>query len=162
MKQKISVRVNEIPYEKEVEPRQLLVYFLREQLGLTGAHVGCVIGECGACSVLVADRVVKSCLMFAVQANGKQITTIEGLANDGSLHPVQEAFVQRYALQCGYCTPGILVTAKALLDREPNPSREQIAEALSGNLCRCTGYIQIIDAVEAAARLTPASAETTR
>ena len=152
MKQKISVRVNEISYEEEVEPRQLLVYFLREQLGLTGAHVGCVIGECGACSVLVAGKIVKSCLMLAVQANGRQITTIEGLANNGSLHPVQEAFVQSYALQCGYCTPGMILTACELLAKNPNPGEEQIRKALAGNLCMCTGYVQIVEAVKAAAQ----------
>ena len=152
MKQKISVRVNEIPYEEEVEPRQLLVYFLREQLGLTGAHIGCVIGECGACSVLVGGKVVKSCLMFAVQANGKQISTIEGLAKDGSLHPVQEAFVQSYALQCGYCTPGMILTTCQLLAKNPNPSEAQIRKALAGNLCMCTGYVQIVEAVKAAAK----------
>jgi len=152
VKQKISVRVNEISYEEEVEPRQLLVYFLREQLGLTGAHVGCVIGECGACSVLVGGKVVKSCLMFAVQANGRDITTIEGLAHNGSLHPVQEAFVQSYALQCGYCTPGMILTACQLLAKNPNPSEEQIRKALAGNLCMCTGYVQIVEAVKTAAQ----------
>jgi aerobic carbon-monoxide dehydrogenase small subunit len=152
VKQKISVRVNEISYEEEVEPRQLLVYFLREQLGLTGAHVGCVIGECGACSVLLAGKIVKSCLMLAVQANGRQITTIEGLANNGSLHPVQEAFVQSYALQCGYCTPGMILTACQLLAKNPNPSEEEIRKALAGNLCMCTGYVQIVEAVKAAAQ----------
>ena len=152
MKQKISVQVNEISYAEEVEPRQLLVYFLREQLGLTGTHIGCVIGECGACSVLVGGKVVKSCLLFAVQANGKQITTIEGLAKDGALHPVQEAFVKSYALQCGYCTPGMILTTCQLLAKTPNPNEEQIRKALAGNLCMCTGYVQIVEAVKAAAK----------
>jgi aerobic carbon-monoxide dehydrogenase small subunit len=152
VKQKISVQVNEISYAEEVEPRQLLVYFLREQLGLTGTHIGCVIGECGACSVLVGGKVVKSCLLFAVQANGKQITTIEGLAKDGALHPVQEAFVKSYALQCGYCTPGMILTTCQLLAKTPNPNEEQIRKALAGNLCMCTGYVQIVEAVKAAAK----------
>jgi carbon-monoxide dehydrogenase small subunit len=129
-----------------------LSYFLRENIGLTGTHVGCVIGECGACSILLDGKVVKSCLHFAVQADGREITTIEGLAKDGELNPVQEAFVKNYAFQCGYCTPGMVMTSHALLQRNPNPSDEEIRKALAGNLCMCTGYVQIVDAVKDAAK----------
>jgi carbon-monoxide dehydrogenase small subunit len=153
MKHKVSVRINGIPYDEEVEARQLLVYFIREQAGLTGTHIGCVIGECGACSVLLNGKLVKSCLTFAVQANGKEITTIEGLAKDGKLHPIQEAFVKNYALQCGYCTPGMVLAGYHLLSRNPNPTDEEIRKALAGNLCMCTGYVQIVEAVKEAARL---------
>jgi carbon-monoxide dehydrogenase small subunit len=152
VKQKVSVRVNGDLYVEEVEPRQLLVYFIREQIGLTGTHIGCVIGECGACSVLVQGHVIKSCLMFTVQADGKEVTTIEGLAKNGRLHPVQEAFVKNYALQCGYCTPGMVLAACHLLSKNPNPSEEQIRKALAGNLCMCTGYVQIVEAVKEAAK----------
>jgi carbon-monoxide dehydrogenase small subunit len=125
---------------------------LRETIGLTGTHVGCVIGECGACSVLLDGKVVKSCLHFAVQADGREITTIEGLAKDGELNPVQEAFVKNYAFQCGYCTPGMVMTSQALLKRNPNPTEAEIRKALAGNLCMCTGYVQIVDAVKEAAK----------
>jgi carbon-monoxide dehydrogenase small subunit len=151
MKQTIHVTVNGRLYEEEVEPRILLSHFLRETIGLTGTHVGCVIGECGACSVLLDGKVVKSCLHFAVQADSREITTIEGLAKDGELNPVQEAFVKNYAFQCGYCTPGMVMTSQALLQRNPNPSEEEIRKALAGNLCMCTGYVQIVDAVKEAA-----------
>jgi carbon-monoxide dehydrogenase small subunit len=151
MKQTIHVTVNGRLYEEEVEPRILLSHFLRETIGLTGTHVGCVIGECGACSVLLDGKVVKSCLHFAVQADGREITTIEGLAKDGELNPVQEAFVKNYAFQCGYCTPGMVMTSQALLQRNPNPTEEEIRKALAGNLCMCTGYVQIVDAVKDAA-----------
>jgi carbon-monoxide dehydrogenase small subunit len=130
----------------------LLAHFLRETIGLTGTHVGCVIGECGACSVLLDGKVVKSCLHFAVQADGREITTIEGLAKDGELNPVQEAFVKNYAFQCGYCTPGMVMTSQALLKRNPNPTEAEIRKALAGNLCMCTGYVQIVDAVKEAAK----------
>jgi aerobic-type carbon monoxide dehydrogenase small subunit (CoxS/CutS family) len=153
MKHKVGVQINGIPYEEEVEARQLLVYFIREQAGLTGTHVGCVIGECGACSVLLNGKLVKSCLTFAVQANGKEITTIEGLAKDGKLHPIQEAFVKNYALQCGYCTPGMVLASYHLLSKNPNPSDEEIRKGLAGNLCMCTGYMQIVEAVKEAAGL---------
>ena len=152
MKQTIRVAVNGRLYEEDVEPRLLLSHFLRENIGLTGTHVGCVIGECGACSVLLDGKVVKSCLHLAVQADGREVTTIEGLAKDGELNPVQEAFVKNYAFQCGYCTPGMVMTSYALLQRNPNPSEEEIRKALAGNLCMCTGYIQIVAAVKEAAR----------
>ena len=152
MKQTIQVTINGRLYEEDVEPRILLAHFLRETIGLTGTHVGCVIGECGACSVLLDGKVVKSCLHFAVQADGHEITTIEGLAKDGELNAVQEAFVKNYAFQCGYCTPGMVVTSQALLQRNPNPTEEEIRKALAGNLCMCTGYVQIVDAVKEAAK----------
>ena len=151
MKQTIRVTINGRFYEEDIEPRILLSHFLRETIGLTGTHVGCVIGECGACSVLLDGKVVKSCLHFAVQADGREITTIEGLAKDGELNPVQQAFVNNYAFQCGYCTPGMVITSQALLQRNPNPTEEEIRKALAGNLCMCTGYVQIVDAVKEAA-----------
>jgi carbon-monoxide dehydrogenase small subunit len=151
MKHRVQVRVNGRLYDEEAESRQLLVHFIRETLGLTGTHVGCVIGECGACSVLLDGRIVKSCLTLAVQADGREITTVEGLERDGALHPLQEAFVQQYGLQCGYCTPGMIMTSYDLLSRNPDPSEEEIRRALGGNLCMCTGYVQIIRAVQAAA-----------
>jgi aerobic carbon-monoxide dehydrogenase small subunit len=152
MKQTIRVTVNGRVYQEDVEPRILLAHFLREQLGLTGTHVGCVVGECGACSVLLDGKVVKSCLHFAVQADGREVTTVEGLAQNGELDPVQEAFVKNYAFQCGYCTPGMVMTSYALLQTNPNPSESDIRKALAGNLCMCTGYVQIVDAVKEAAR----------
>ena len=152
MKKTINVTINGRLYEEEVEPRQLLAHFLRETIGLTGTHIGCVIGECGACSVLLDGKVVKSCLHFAVQADGREVTTVEGLAKNGELDPVQEAFVKNYAFQCGYCTPGMVMTSYALLQRNPNPSEEEIRKALAGNLCMCTGYMQIVEAVKEAAR----------
>jgi carbon-monoxide dehydrogenase small subunit len=152
MKQTVRVHINEQEYEEEVEPRLLLSFFLREKIGLTGTHVGCVIGECGACTVLIDGKLVKSCLLFAVQVEGKTILTIEGLANDGTLHAIQEAFVRQYGLQCGYCTPGMILATYALLSDNSDPTEEQIREALGGNLCMCTGYVQIIEAVKEAAR----------
>jgi aerobic carbon-monoxide dehydrogenase small subunit len=152
MKQTIRVTINGRIYEEDVEPRVLLAYFLRENIGLTGTHIGCVIGECGACSVLLDGKVVKSCLHFAVQADGREITTIEGLAKNGDLNPVQEAFVKNYAFQCGYCTPGMVMTSYALLQTNPDPSDDEIRKALAGNLCMCTGYVQIVDAVKDAAK----------
>jgi carbon-monoxide dehydrogenase small subunit len=127
------------------------VHFLREAIGLTGAHVGCVVGECGACSILLDGKVVKSCLHLAVQADGREIITVEGLAKDGELNPVQEAFVKNYAFQCGYCTPGMVITSHALLQSNSDPSEEEIRKALAGNLCMCTGYVQIVEAVKEAA-----------
>jgi len=152
MKQTIRVTINGRLYEEDVEPRVLLAHFLRENIGLTGTHIGCVVGECGACSVLLEGKVVKSCLHFAVQADGKEVTTIEGLAKDGELNPVQEAFVKNYAFQCGYCTPGMVMTSYALLQTNPNPTEAEIRKALAGNLCMCTGYVQIVDAVKEAAK----------
>lgn len=152
MKQTVRVNINNQGYEEEVEPRLLLSFFLREKIGLTGTHVGCVIGECGACTVLLDGRLVKSCLLFAVQVDGKSIVTIEGLAQDGKLHDVQEAFVRQYGLQCGYCTPGMILATYYLLSDNPDPTEEQIREALGGNLCMCTGYVQIIEAVKEAAK----------
>jgi aerobic carbon-monoxide dehydrogenase small subunit len=152
MKQTIRVTVNGRVYQEDVEPRILLAHFLREQLGLTGTHVGCVVGECGACSVLLDGKVVKSCLHLAVQADGREVRTVEGLAQNGELDPVQEAFVKNYAFQCGYCTPGMVMTSYALLQTNPNPSESDIRKALAGNLCMCTGYVQIVDAVKEAAR----------
>ncbi len=152
MKRTIQVTVNGRNYIEDVEPRLLLSHFLRETIGLTGTHIGCVIGECGACTVLLDGRLVKSCLLFAPQADGKKIVTIEGLAGDGELHPVQEAFVQRYGLQCGYCTPGMILAAHYLLTKNPDPTEAEIRKGLEGNLCMCTGYMQIVDAVKEAAK----------
>jgi len=154
MKKTINVTINGRLYQEDVAPRLLLSHFLRENIGLTGTHVGCVVGECGACTVLLDNKLVKSCLHFAVQADGREITTIEGLAKDGELSPIQEAFVKNYAFQCGYCTPGMIMASHALLQRNPNPSEEQIRKALAGNLCMCTGYVQIVEAVKDAARGT--------
>lgn len=152
MKLPVRVTINGQLYVEEAEPPQLLSYFLRETVGLTGTHIGCVIGECGACTILLDGKVVKSCLLFAVQANGREIVTIEGLAKNGQLHPVQEAFINRYALQCGYCTPGMVLAAYALLRNNPDPSDDEIRRGLAGNLCMCTGYMQIVEAVKEAAK----------
>ena len=149
----IAVKVNGMVREKQVEPRSTLVDFLRDSLGLTGTHVGCEHGVCGACSVLLDGEPVRSCCMFAVQANGLSVTTVEGLAPErGRLSAIQDAFCEKHALQCGYCTPGMLIACQALIDRHPHPSEVQIREAISGNLCRCTGYQQIVDAVKYATR----------
>jgi carbon-monoxide dehydrogenase small subunit len=150
---RIEVTVNGRKQGAWVEPRMLLVTFLREVLDLTGTHVGCVIGECGACSVLFNGELVKSCLVLAVQAEGAEITTVEGLERDGKLHPVQEAFVRENGAQCGYCTPGMVMASVYLLSQHPNPSEETVRQRLSGNLCMCTGYVQIVKSVQAAARL---------
>jgi carbon-monoxide dehydrogenase small subunit len=147
----VKIRVNGVLHEAEVEPRLLLAHFLRETCGLTGTHVGCETSVCGACTVLVDGQAVKSCTMFAVQADGAEVTTVEGLAN-GEMHPVQEGFWECHGLQCGYCTPGMMMTAVQLLERNEAPSRDEIRHALDGNLCRCTGYTHIIDAVEYAAK----------
>jgi carbon-monoxide dehydrogenase small subunit len=157
---KISVTVNGTKYERDVEPRTLLAYFLRESLGLTGTHVGCDTSSCGVCVVVLdGDRAVKTCTMFAVQADGHAITTVEGLAQGGKLHPLQQAFWDCHGLQCGYCTPGMLMTSVALLSHQPNPDEAEIREALSGNLCRCTGYQNIVKAVQqAAAEMSPSQA----
>jgi carbon-monoxide dehydrogenase small subunit len=147
----VSVTVNGVKHDVRVEPRTLLVYFLREQLKLTGTHVGCDTSQCGACTVRMNGRAVKSCTVLAVQANAAELTTIEGLARDGKLHPVQEGFHEKHGLQCGYCTPGMIMTAVDLLEHNPNPSDEEIKHALEGNLCRCTGYVNIIESVKWAA-----------
>lgn len=151
MKHVVRVQVNGRQYEEEADSRLLLVHFLRDTLGLTGTHIGCVIGECGACSIILDGRVVKSCLVLAAQVDGRQVFTIEGLERDGSLHPIQEAFVAQYGLQCGYCTPGMILTTLDLLSRDPDPTEEEIRRGLAGNLCMCTGYVQIVRAVQAAA-----------
>jgi carbon-monoxide dehydrogenase small subunit len=147
----VQIRVNGTLRTHDVEPRLLLVHYLRDVCELTGTHVGCETSLCGACTVLVDGRAVKSCTMFAVQADGSAITTVEGLAVNDTLHPVQEGFWDQHGLQCGFCTPGMIMTAVQLLDDRPRPSREEIARGLKGNLCRCTGYTHIIDAVEYAA-----------
>jgi carbon-monoxide dehydrogenase small subunit len=151
MKVPVTVTVNGQVYQREVEPRMLLVHFLRDVLGLTGTHVGCDTSQCGACVVLMDGRAVKSCTVFAVQADGSQITTIEGLAQDGQLHPLQEGFWEMHGLQCGFCTPGMILSAYDLLQRNPNPTDEEIRYALEGNYCRCTGYHNIVRAVRYAA-----------
>ena len=147
----LRLLVNGEPRTLEVEGRTLLVQALREGLGLTGAHIGCDTSQCGACTVLVDDRAVKSCTVLALQAEGREVTTIEGLAVDGVLHPVQQAFVEHHGLQCGFCTPGMILTTVDLLARDANPSDDTIRRALRGNLCRCTGYHSIVDSVRAAA-----------
>ncbi len=152
MKQAISINVNGIDHSSEVEPRMLLVHYLRDVLGLTGTHVGCETSICGACTILIDGQAVKSCTMFAVQADGSNITTIEGLAANGNLHPMQEGFWECHGLQCGYCTPGMIMTSTQIVDRNPNPSKDEIRHGLEGNLCRCTGYQHIVEAVEYAAR----------
>lgn len=150
--QPVTVTVNGQVYERSVEPRLLLSDFIRHELQLTGTHVGCEHGVCGACTVLFNGRAVRSCLLFAVQANGAEITTVEGLASDpGELHPVQEAFWEAHGLQCGFCTAGILMTLLPFLNENPDPSDDEIRAAISGNLCRCTGYQHIVDAVKIAA-----------
>ncbi len=158
----IRITVNGTAQRREVEPRHLLVYFLRDDLGLTGTHVGCDTSQCGACTVLLNGRPVKACTMFAVQADGAQITTIEGLAGeDGTLHPLQQAFWQEHGLQCGFCTPGFIMTAAGLLADNPRPSEEEIRRGLEGNLCRCTGYANIVKAVQRASASLDGSAVST-
>jgi carbon-monoxide dehydrogenase small subunit len=148
---KIKVTVNGSAQEVEVEARLLLVHHLRENLRLTGTHIGCDTTHCGACTVLLDGQPVKSCTVLAVQADGRAVTTVEGLEKDGKLHPLQEGFWEKHGLQCGYCTPGMLMTTCALLQRNPDPNELQIREAISGNLCRCTGYVNIVKAVQYAA-----------
>ena len=151
MKRKISITINGTSYSHEVEPRLLLIHYLREVVGLTGPHIGCETSICGACTVHVDGKAVKSCAMFAVQADGRNVLTIEGLAANGKLDPVQEAFWNEHGAQCGFCTPGMIMTAKQLIDRNASPSDEEIRHGLEGNLCRCTGYQHIVNAVKAAA-----------
>ena len=149
---KVVITVNGERHEADVEPRQLLVYFLRDQLGLKGTNVGCDTSSCGACTVLMDGQSAKSCTVFAVQADGGEVTTIEGLASGDELHPVQQAFHEQHALQCGYCTPGFVMATVSLLEENASPTEEEIRQGLEGNLCRCTGYHNIVRAVEAAAR----------
>jgi carbon-monoxide dehydrogenase small subunit len=146
----INVTVNGTKYQRRVQPRMLLVDFLRDELGLTGTHIGCDTGHCGACTVMLNGATVKSCLVLAAQANNSKIETIEGLASDGRLHPLQEAFVEQHALQCGYCTPGMILSSLFMLRRNPNPTEDDIKRGIDGNLCRCTGYLNIMRAVKAA------------
>jgi len=149
---RIEVTVNGQARTAEVEPRLLLAHFLRNQLGLTGTHIGCDTTSCGACTVLLDGVPVKSCTVFAVQSDGREVTTVEGLRRDGALHPIQEAFKEEHGLQCGFCTPGMMLTSTALLEENPDPSEEEIRWALSGNICRCTGYQNIVKAVQRAAK----------
>ena len=151
MKRSVQITVNGTPHEEEVEPRLLLVHYLRDVLGLTGTHVGCETSICGACTVLQDGMAVKSCTLLTVQADGSEITTVEGLATDGRLDIVQEMFWEHHGLQCGFCTPGMLLAAKQLLARNPSPTDEEIRRGIEGNLCRCTGYQQIVEAIRAAA-----------
>ncbi len=152
MKQRIQLTVNGETHDLVVTPTRTLLDVIRDDLGLTGTKRGCDLGACGACAVLLDGRPVNACLVLAVEASGQEIVTIEAIASGGKLHPVQEAFVQQGAVQCGFCTPGLVVTVKALLDERPNASESEIREAISGNICRCTGYVKVLDAVRAAAR----------
>jgi carbon-monoxide dehydrogenase small subunit len=152
MTQSISLTINGIQHSHAVEPRLLLIHYLREVVGLTGPHIGCETSLCGACTVEVNGKAVKSCTMFAVQADGANVLTIEGLASHGQLHKIQEAFWNEHGLQCGFCTPGMIMTSKQILDRNPQPTEEEIREGLEGNICRCTGYQHIVNAVKAAAK----------
>ena len=152
MKQTITATVNGASRTSEVEPRMLLVHWIREVLGLRGAHVGCDTTSCGVCTVLVDGLPVKSCTMFAVQADGRRVTTVEGMAQNGQLHPVQTAFHEEHGLQCGFCTPGMMLVGMALLEENPSPTEEEVRWAISGNLCRCTGYQNIVKAIQAAAQ----------
>ena len=159
----VSLTINGSTVSREVEPRTLLVHFLREDMSLTGTHVGCETSYCGACTVLVDGKSTKSCTMLAVQAEGAEVQTIEGLADGDNLHPIQEGFWERHGLQCGYCTPGMIMSAVGLIDQNPNPTEDEIRHGIEGNLCRCTGYHNIVKAIEYAAATmrgeTPAPAE---
>ena len=148
----IKVKVNGVEHTAEIEPRLLLVHFIRENLRLTGTHIGCETSHCGACTVVMDGKALKSCTVFAIQANGREVLTVEGLEQDGKLHPLQEGFVQEHGLQCGYCTPGMLMTGYAYLQSNPSPSESEIRHAISGNLCRCTGYVNIVKAYQYAAQ----------
>lgn len=153
MKRELELRVNGEDYTLEVEPHRTLLEVIRNDLGLTGTKLGCGGGECGACTVILDGKAVKSCLMLALDAKGKELWTIEGLAKGGELHPLQRAFVERGAIQCGFCTPGMIMASKALLDENPRPTERDIKDALAGNLCRCTGYVKILDAVSSVASI---------
>jgi aerobic carbon-monoxide dehydrogenase small subunit len=155
--EKIKVTVNGAVREAAVEPRMLLVHFIREVLSMTGTHIGCDTTTCGACTVVLDGKPVKSCTLFAVQANGRDVMTVEGLEKDGKLHPIQEGFHQEHGLQCGYCTPGMLLTGMSLLKMNPSPSESDIRWAISGNLCRCTGYVNIVKSIQYAAKLQAGS-----
>jgi carbon-monoxide dehydrogenase small subunit len=146
----VNVTVNGTAYSKDAEPRLLLVDFIRTNLGMTGTHIGCDTTSCGACTVLLDGKPVKSCTIFAVQANGSSIKTVEGLKQNGALHPIQEAFKEHHGLQCGFCTPGMMLVGSALIEQNPNPTDDEVRWAISGNLCRCTGYINIVSAIQAA------------
>lgn len=159
-KHKINVIVNEQEYSQEVDARLLLVHFIRENLDLTGTHIGCDTTSCGACTIILNGRAVKSCTIFAVQADGGEIETIEGVASNGQLHPLQEGFWEKHGLQCGYCTPGMIMSAKYLLSKNPNPTEDEIRWAISGNLCRCTGYNKIVEAIQYAAEKLNQQEET--
>ena len=147
----VKVTINGETYERDVEPRKLLIHFIRDDLGLTGSHIGCDTGNCGACSMLVDGLLVKSCMMLAVQADGAEIETVEGLVQEGELSTLQQAFSNHHALQCGYCTPGMLMSATALLRKNASPSEEEIRKGIQGNICRCTGYVNIVEAIKSAA-----------
>ena len=155
----ITVTINGTTYEDDVEARLLLVHWIRDSLRLTGTHIGCDTTSCGACTILVDGKATKSCTMFAVQADGRQLMTVEGLEQNGQLHPLQEGFHEEHALQCGYCTPGMMMTSLALLQGNPNPTQHEIRVGISGNLCRCTGYVNIVKAVQYAARKMAAAEE---
>ena len=148
----IKVKVNGVEHTAEIEPRLLLVHFIRENLRLTGTHIGCETSHCGACTVVMDGKALKSCTVFAIQANGREVLTVEGLEQDGKLHPLQEGFVEEHGLQCGFCTPGMLMTGYAYLQSNPSPSENEIRHAISGNLCRCTGYVNIVKAYQYAAQ----------
>jgi aerobic carbon-monoxide dehydrogenase small subunit len=153
----IDLTINGQKYSGRAEPRTLLVHFLRDELGLTGTHIGCIVGKCGACTIILNGKLVKSCLLFAQQVEGAEILTVEGLAKGSQLHPIQEAFWEHHGLQCGYCTPGMLLTAYDLLQNNPHPSEKEIREGITGNLCMCTGYVNIVRAVKSAAeKMSPA------
>ena len=154
MKRTIKLTINGTAYQREVEPRTLLVHFLRDELGLTGTHIGCDTSQCGACTVSLNGQSLKSCTAFAVQADGGEVLTIEGLAHNGQLDPLQQSFWEAHGLQCGYCTPGMIMQARQLLERHPHPTEDDIRHGIEGNLCRCTGYVNIINAIQQAADLT--------
>ena len=150
MRKELKLTINGEPYELPVKPKTLLIDLLNNELGLTGAKRGCDCSSCGACTVILDGKAIKSCSILALQANGKEVTTIEGLADGDKLHPIQQAFIDHFAVQCGYCTPGMIMSAKALLDENPDPIEDEVKQALRGNLCRCTGYVKIIEAILAA------------
>lgn len=158
----VSITVNGVEHTADVEARMLLVHFLRDELALTGTHIGCDTTHCGACTVLLDGVPIKSCTMFAVQGNGQAITTVEGLARNGDLHPLQAGFKEEHGLQCGFCTPGMLLTASALLESNPSPSEPEIRRAISGNLCRCTGYQNIVKAIQYAAEIAKHAADAAK